>query len=75
MTKNILCDIGEKITLLISGKENVVSEIDLFNNINKIYRIQFSRTPQKKYFDLVVNILKENKEIDLRFYGDYSEDL
>lgn len=74
MTKNILCDIGEKITLLISGKENVVSEIDLFNNINKIYRIQFSRTPQKKYFDLVVNILKENKEIDLRFYGDYSED-
>ncbi|RRQ45702.1 hypothetical protein [Chryseobacterium sp. SC28] len=73
MTKNILCNIGEEITLNIGGKFQVVTEADLLNRVNQIYRIQFSEAPQKKHLELVINILKSNSKMDLRFYGNYSE--
>lgn len=74
MNNNILCNIGEDITLNIAGQSQVVTETDLSDKVNQIYRIQFSKAPKEKHLELVINILKNNNNIDLRFYGNYSED-
>ena len=73
MNKNILCNIGEEITIKSSGQSQVISEVDLLDKVNQIFRIQFNKAPQKKHLDLVTNILQNNSNIDLRFYGNYSE--
>ncbi len=77
MEYKILCIIGEEIEFNITGKSQSVNISDLTNpeNLKRIYRIQFSKEPKKEYFEIVISILKENPQIDLRFYGNYSENL
>jgi hypothetical protein len=77
MEYKILCIIGEEIEFNIAGKSKSVNIFDLKNpeNLNRIYRIQFSKEPKKEYFEIVVSLLKENPQIELRFYGNYSENL
>ena len=73
--RNILCNIGDEIVLNLGGKSEVIHLEELRNpeKLSKIYQIQFSKEPQKKYFNFIVNLLKDNTEIDLRFYGNYLE--
>lgn len=73
--RNILCNIGDEIVLNFAGKTKVVSFNELANpeNLSKIYRIQFSKEPNPKQFDFIIKLLNENLEIELRFYGNYSE--
>jgi hypothetical protein len=73
----ILCDIGEDVRFHIGGRPQVAKLEDIGNeeNINKIYRIQFRRPPECKTLDYVLQTIKKRPEIDLRFYGDYSENL
>jgi hypothetical protein len=77
MEYKILCIIGEEISFNIAGKPHPANISDLQNpeNLKRIYRIQFSRQPKKEYFEIVIDVLKLNPHIDLRFYGNYSEDL
>lgn len=74
--RNILCNIGDDIVLNLGGKSEVIKLQELSNpeKISKIYRIQFSNKPQQKHLHFITNLLKDNTEIDLRFYGNYSED-
>lgn len=76
MTPKILCDINDKISFNIYGQSQSVDNNDLAdpNNIKRIYRIQFSKAPSQLFLSTVVNIIKSNPTIPLRFYGDYSED-
>lgn len=75
MEYKILCVIGEEIEFNVAGKSQPVKISDLTNteNLKRIYRIQFSKEPRKEYLEIVVNILRKNPHIDLRFYGNYSE--
>lgn len=77
MEYKILCIIGEEIEFNIAGKSKSVNIFDLTNpeNLKRIYIIQFSKAPKKEYLEIVVSLLKENPQIDLRFYGNYSENL
>ena len=73
----ILCDIGNEIYFNIAGKTIKVSSEDLINeeNLKRIYRIQFNKAPLLFLLDLAISVIKRNPEIELRFYGNYSEDL
>ena len=73
--KNILCNIGDEIVFNFEGKTQIASFEDLEKpeNLSRIYRFQFSKEPQKKKFDFIINLLESNRDIDLRFYGNYSE--
>lgn len=73
--RNILCNIGDEIELNLGGTSQKVQLSDLLDpkNLSKIYRIQFSKEPQQRQLQFIADLLKENKEIDLRFYGNYSE--
>lgn len=73
----ILCDIGEEINFIIGGKASKVTfdELNAEENINRIYRIQFKKAPQKDYLTQALMVIKKNPNIALRFYGDYSENV
>ncbi|WP_179020367.1 hypothetical protein [Winogradskyella forsetii] len=79
MTANykILCDIGDKPNFLIGGQGKPVdfSEIEKSENLNRIYRFQFKQPPKNGQLEKVISAIKKRPEIELRFYGDYSEDL
>lgn len=79
MTANykILCDIGDKPNFLIGGQGKSVdfNEIEKSENLNRIYRFQFKQPPQKGQLDRIISAIKKRPEIELRFYGDYSEEL
>lgn len=79
MTANykILCDIGDKPNLLIGGQGKPVdfSEIEKSENLNRIYRFQFKQPPKNGQLDRIISAIKKRPEIELRFYGDYSEEL
>lgn len=79
MTANykILCDIGDGPNFLIDGREKPVNfdDIDKEDNLNRIYRIQFKQPPGNGQLERVVTTIKKRPEIELRFYGNYSEDL
>lgn len=77
MTQKILCIIGEEIQFNIAGKSEPANISDLTNSdiLKRIYRIQFCEAPKKEFLEIVVSILRENPQIDLRFYGNYSETL
>ena len=72
----ILCNIGESVDFNIGGIDYPVNIHDLAKpeNISRIYRIQFSRTPKPIYLDEVLKVISHNPGISLRFYGDYPED-
>lgn len=73
----ILCDIGDKPNFLIGGQGKSVDfhEIDKSENLNRIYRFQFSQPPKKGQLERVITAIKKRPEIGLRFYGNYSEEL
>lgn len=73
--RNILCNIDDEVVLSCGGKSEIVSFTELENPeiLSKIYRIQFSKEPKPEYLNFVATLLKLNSEIDLRFYGNYSE--
>ena len=73
----ILCDIDENIHLISGGisKQVDVSELTEDENLKRIFRIQFHIAPLDKYLSVVVKLIEKNPHIDLRFYGDYSEEL
>lgn len=79
MTANykILCDIGDKPNFLIGGQGKSLdfNEIEKSENLNRIYRFQFKQPPKKGQLDRVISAIKKRPEIELRFYGDYSEEL
>ena len=79
MTSNykILCDIGDKPNFLIGGQGKSVdfSEIEKSENLNRIYRFQFRQPPKNGQLEKVISAIKKRPEIELRFYGDYSEEL
>jgi len=77
MTQKILCIIGEEIQFNIAGKSEPANISDLTNSdiLKRIYRIQFCEAPKKEFLEIVINVLRENPQIDLRFYGNYSENL
>ena len=79
MTKNykILCDIGESLSFNIGGQNKTVdfNELEKEENLNRIYRIQFNRAPIKGQLEKVVKAISRRPEIELRFYGNYHEDL
>lgn len=79
MTANykILCDIGDKPNFLIGGQGKSVdfNEIEKSENLNRIYRFQFKQPPKNGQLDRVISAIKKRPEIELRFYGDYSEEL
>jgi len=79
MTTNykILCDIGDKPNFLIGGQGKSVdlNEIEKSENLNRIYRFQFKQPPKNGQLDRVISAIKKRPEIELRFYGDYSEEL
>lgn len=79
MTANykILCDIGDKPNFLIGGQAKSVdfNEIEKSENLNRIYRFQFKQPPKNGQLDRVISAIKKRPEIELRFYGDYSEEL
>lgn len=79
MTANykILCDIGDKPNFLIGGQGKPVdfNEIEKSENLNRIYRFQFKQPPKNGQLDRVISAIKKRPEIELRFYGDYSEEL
>lgn len=71
----ILCNIKEKPTFLIGGQSREVSFDELLKdeNLNRIYRIQFSQAPKKNQLEKVLKAIDKKPSIGLRFYGDYSE--
>lgn len=71
----ILCNIKEKPTFLIGGQGREVSfdELNKDENLNRIYRIQFSQAPKKSQLQKVLQAIDKKPSIGLRFYGDYSE--
>jgi len=73
--RNILCNIGDEIVFNFAGKTKIVTFNELAEpeTLSKIYRIQFSKEPKSNQFDSIIQLLNENREIDLRFYGNYSE--
>jgi len=79
MTANykILCDIGDKPNFLIGCQANTVdfNEIEKNENLNRIYRFQFKQPPKNGQLERVISAIKKRPEIELRFYGDYSEEL
>jgi len=79
MTANykILCDIGDKPNFLIGGQGKSVdfNEIEKCENLNRIYRFQFKQPPKNGQLDRIISAIKKRPEIELRFYGDYSEEL
>jgi len=79
MTANykILCDIGDKPNFLIGGQGKSVdfNEIEKSENLDRIYRIQFKQPPKNGQLDRIISAIKKRPEIELRFYGDYSEEL
>ena len=76
-TYQILCDIGDRPNFLIGGQRNPVDfdEIEKNENLDRIYRFQFSQPPSNEQLERVVNAIRRRPEIGLRFYGNYSEDL
>jgi len=52
-----------------------LEDIDSDENIKRVYRIQFSKPPKHEALEYVLQIIQKRPEIDLRFYGDYSETL
>jgi hypothetical protein len=73
--KMILCDIGDKINFLTGGQGQEVTLDDLQkpDNIERIYTIQFHRSPKDDQLKKVVETIQKDPRIGLRFYGDYSE--
>ena len=73
----ILCEIGDKPTFSIGGQIYPVEldDIDKDDNLNRIYRIQFSQPPKDGQLERVISAIKRRPEIELRFYGNYPEDL
>lgn len=73
----ILCDIGDETNFLIGGQEKSVdfNEIDKSDNLDRISRIQFRQPPKSGQLERVISAIKKRPEIELRFYGDYSEEL
>ena len=71
----ILCNISEKPTFLIGGQSYEVSFDELLkeDNIERIYRIQFSQAPKNGQLEKVLKAIEKRPTIGLRFYGDYSE--
>ena len=79
MTSNykILCDISDKPNFLIGGQGKSVdfNDIDKSENLNRIYRFQFRQPPKNGQLERVISAIKKRPEIELRFYGNYSEEL
>lgn len=75
--RNILCDIGQGVQFLISGRSEVATIHNLEDEtyLKRIYRIQFKTPPQKAMLEVVASAIKAMPDIELRFYGDYSEEL
>jgi hypothetical protein len=72
----ILCDINENISFNIGGvsKRVDISDLAIEDNIKRIYRIQFSQAPTTAYLFAALKAIESNPDIDLRFYGSYSEE-
>src|SRR5688572_30264791 len=79
MTANykILCNIGKEPIFSIGGESEAVGweDLDKEENLNRIYRIQFNQAPHNGQLERVTGIIKQRPEIELRFYGDFSEEL
>lgn len=73
----ILCDIGDKPNFLIGFQRKSVdfSEIEKSENLNRIFRFQFKQPPKNGQLEKVIGAIKKRPEIELRFYGNYSEEL
>jgi len=73
----ILCEIGDNISFNIAGKSHLVDfgDLEKDDNLSRIYRIQFHKTPKSADLEKVLIAITKNPDITLRFYGDYSEDL
>lgn len=56
------------------SKRADISDLTIEDNIKRIYRIQFSQAPTTTNLLAVLKIIKSNPNIDLRFYGKYSEE-
>jgi hypothetical protein len=72
----ILCDINENINFIIGGvsKRTDISDLTVEDNIKRIYRIQFSQAPTTTHLLAALKVIESNPDIDLRFYGNYSEE-
>jgi hypothetical protein len=72
----ILCDISENINFIIGGtsRQADIADLTVEDNIKRIYRIQFSRAPTTTYLLAISKVIESNPHIDLRFYGNYSEE-
>ena len=72
----ILCDINENINFIIGGtsKRADISDLTLEDNIKRSYRIQFSQAPTTRHLLAALKVIENNPHIDLRFYGNYSEE-
>jgi hypothetical protein len=72
----ILCDIGDNVNFIIGGSFKQVSIDDLADteNLKRIYRIQFKTVPDRQHLEAALKAIRTNPEIELRFYGDYSEE-
>lgn len=72
----ILCDIHENINFIIGGtsKRVDISDLTVEDNIKRIYRIQFSQAPTTTHLLAALKVIECNPHIDLRFYGNYSEE-
>lgn len=74
--QKILVDIKDsKIGFLTDGTAISSSMTDIVAKKDNIFRIQFSSNPDFQLLKDISNFLNDNPHIDLRFYGNYSEDL
>ncbi|SFK87346.1 hypothetical protein SAMN05216357_107107 [Porphyromonadaceae bacterium KH3CP3RA] len=74
--QKILVDIKDsKIGFLSGGTEISSSMSDIIANKDNIFRIQFSSRPDVRLLKDISDFLIDNPHIDLRFYGNYCEDL
>ena len=74
--KKILVDINNSKISLITGGKGCLSGINgITENVDSVFRIQFSSIPDLTLLKEVTEIIKINPQISLRFYGNFSEDL
>jgi hypothetical protein len=74
--QKILVDIKDsKIGFLTGGTTISSSMSDIIAKKDNIFRIQFSSKPDIHLLKDISDFLIDNPHIDLRFYGNYSEDL
>ncbi|WP_221258270.1 hypothetical protein [Flavobacterium okayamense] len=73
--RNILVDIKDSKILFLTGGKSIVSSMsEVITHKDNILKIQFSSAPDNILLKEVSLLIKKNPHINLRFYGNYSED-